>query len=324
MRAWRVNQFGHFSERLEWTEVDDPTPDSNSAIIQVKAAGVMFADLLSISGRYQFKAPLPFVPGSEAAGVVLEAGPHSRFKPGDRVVTVNLSGAFAEKALAPDRGAFLIPDEMSFANAACFCINYQTGYISLIRRARLCPGDTVLVHAGSSGVGVAAIQLAKAHGAMVIATAGNSEKLDVCRRAGADHVLNYRDDDFVAAVKDLTGGRGADIIYDPVGGDVFDRSTRCLAPEGRIIVIGFASGRIPELAVNKLLLKNISLIGFFLGSYTLNDIEYVREIQETLYGLYRSGVVKPIIYREYAFDDLPKALSAIESRTCWGKPVLVA
>src|SRR5690606_29564261 len=175
--------------------------------------------------------------------------------------TVNLIGGFAEKALGMNANTYLIPDEMPFTDAACFCINYQTAYLGMVYRGRLKPGETVLVQAGSSGVGVAAIQLAKALGCTVIATASSGTKLQACRDAGAHHTINYATTDFVAAVKDLTGGRGADVVFDPVGGDAFDHSTKCIAFEGRIVVIGFASGRIPQVAANRLLLKNIDVVG---------------------------------------------------------------
>lgn len=323
MRAWQVNEFGPYKEALALTEVDDPRVSSDGVVIEVHATGVMYADLLSIAGQYQVKAPLPFVPGSEAAGVVLEAGAESRFKPGDRVVTVNLMGGFAEKALGMNANTFAIPDEMSFVDAASFCINYQTGYMGLVHRGRIKAGETVLVHAGASGVGTAAIQLAKAVGCTVIATASTEAKLEVCRQAGADHAINYTEGDFVGAVKSITGGLGADVIYDPVGGDVFDQSTKCIAFEGRLIIIGFASGRIPEIAANRLLLKNADAVGVFFGNYNLFRNDFVHETLEALYDFYRKGAIKPVIYREYAFDQLPGALESIESRQCYGKPVLV-
>lgn len=324
MQAWTVRNFGHFQNELAWDEVPDPEPDGSNAVIEVKATGVNFADILNIAGQYQIKAPFPFSPGMEAAGVVVEAGPNSPHKVGDRVVTVNVVGGAAEKTLATEMGSYPIPDGMSFADAAAFTINYQTSYFALIRRGRLKAGETVLVHAGASGVGTAATQIAKAHGATVIATASNQEKLDVCTRAGADHVINYKDDDFVPLVREFTQGRGADVVYDPVGGDAFDKSAKCMAFEGRLLIIGFASGRIPEVAANRLLLKNIDVCGFFLGGYTLNHNPLVHETQDTLYGLYESGQLRPIIYKEYPFSDLTHALDDIAARKTYGKSVLVA
>ncbi len=324
MRAWTVRQFGDYTKELTLGELPDPKAEGSTAIIEVHATGINFADILNIRGQYQIKAPFPFSPGMEAAGVVVEAGPDSPHKVGDRVVTVNVVGGCAGKAIATGFGSYPIPDEMSFAQAAAFTINYQTGYFALIRRGRLKAGETALVHAGASGVGTAAIQLSKAHGATVIATASSPDKLDVCRQCGADHVINYKDGDFVPAVRNITSGRGVDVVYDPVGGDTFDNSTKIMAFEGRILVIGFASGRIPQVAANRLLLKNIDLIGLFLGGYSMYHNKHVHEVQENLYALFRAGKLAPVIYKEYPFPDLPRALADIESRQVYGKPILLA
>lgn len=323
MHAWVAEAFGDYRRVLRQMEVADPVPGDDGAVIEVKAAGVMFADLLNITGQYQSPVEPPFVPGAEAAGVVIAAGPNSRFKEGDRVTTVMPAGAFAEQVAAPADRSYLIPDDMPFTDAACFCINYQTGYMSLVRRARMQSGDVVLVHAGASGVGVAAIQLARAHGCTVLATASSDTKLEICRQAGAHEVINYADADFVEAVMDYTQGRGADIVYDPVGGETFIQSTRCMALGGRLVVIGFASGSIPEVKVNRLLLRNIDVIGFFLRAYNERDAEELRKVQDTLYELYAEEKIAPILYHEYEFDDLHLALEAIQSRVCYGKAVLV-
>ncbi|MDZ4861159.1 MAG: NADPH:quinone oxidoreductase family protein [Candidatus Hydrogenedentes bacterium] len=323
MRAWVVNQFGPYKTALQLAQADAPEAEGESAVIDVKAAGVMYADLLNISGNYQMKAPLPFVPGSEAAGVVSESGKTSRFKVGDRVVTVNLMGAFAEHMLALDQVSYAIPDAMSFAEAAAFTINYQTSYFALVHRAQLKPGEWVLVHGGAGGVGTASIQLALALGANVIATAGADDKAALCKQCGAHHAINYRTGDFVAAVKDITQGRGADVIIDPVGGDVFDSSTKCVAFEGRLIVIGFAAGRIPTIAANRMLVKNFGVLGLFWGAYQTRNPALVVETQDILYGLYNDGKIKPVVSREYPLEELPDALESIETRKCLGKPVLI-
>jgi NADPH2:quinone reductase len=231
-------------------------------------------------------------------------------------------GAFAERMLCVDQVTHRIPDAMPFADAAAFTINYQTAYFALIHRAGLRAAEWVLVHGGAGGVGTATIQLAKALGANVIATASGEDKLAVCRQCGADYTVNYQSTDFVAAVKDITGGHGADVIVDPVGGDVFDASSKCIAFEGRLIIIGFASGRIPEIAANRILLKNISVVGLFWGSYQTRNNELVRQTQDELYRLYSERKIKPVIHREYPLEDLPAALDSLESRTCIGKPVL--
>ena len=231
-------------------------------------------------------------------------------------------GAFAERMLALDPVSFRIPDAMSFADAAAFTINYQTSYFALVYRANLKPGEWVLVHGGAGGVGTASIQLAKALGATVIATAGSDEKLALCAQCGADHAINYRAGGFINAVKDITGGHGADVIIDPVGGDIFDASAKCIAFEGRLVIVGFAAGRIPTIAANRLLLKNCSAVGLFWGAYQTRDPQRVADTQELLYGMYDDGKIKPAIHREYALDKLPDALESIESRACLGKPVL--
>lgn len=324
MRAWMVKQYGDYNKDLVLGEMPDPKADGTTAIIEVRATGINFADILNIRGMYQIKAPFPFSPGMEAAGVVVEAGPNSPHKVGDRVVTVNVVGGCAGKAIATGFGSYPIPDEMSFAQAAAFTINYQTGYFALVRRGRLKAGETVLVHAGAGGVGTAAIQLSKAYGANVIATASSADKLDICRQCGADHVINYKDGDFVPAVREITNGKGVDVVYDPVGGDAFDKSTKIMAFEGRILVIGFASGRIPQVAANRLLLKNIDVIGLFLGGYSMHNNAHVHAIQDKLYGLFRDGKLAPVIYQEYPFANLPNALADIESRKAYGKPILLS
>lgn len=322
MRAWVVHEFGPYRDVLRLEDIEPPRADGEAAVLDVAAAGVMYADLLNIAGTYQMKAPLPFVPGSEAAGTVVEAGAASKFKPGDRVVTVNLMGAFAERMLAVDSVSFRIPDGMSFEDAAAFTINYQTSYFALVHRAQVKPGEWVLVHGGAGGVGTAAIQLAAALGAKVIATAGADDKLALCKKCGAENVIPYRETDFAAAVKTITNGHGADVIIDPVGGDVFDASTKCVAFEGRLVVIGFAGGRIPSLAANRLLLKNFSAMGLFWGAYQTRNPALVAQTQETLYRLYEQGAIKPVLSRTYPLDELPAALESIETRNCLGKPVL--
>lgn len=322
MRAWTVEEFGPYREKLQLREQSAPTADGATSVIRVRAAGVMYADMLNIAGTYQVKAPLPFTPGSEAAGEVITAGGDSKFKPGDRVMALNLYGAFAEQMVALDTFSFRIPDGMSYAEAAAFTINYQTAYFAHVHRAQLQPGETLLVHGGAGGVGTAAIQLGKAFGATVIATAGSDDKLEICRQCGADHAINYAKHDFVKHVKEVTSGRGADVIFDPVGGDVFDASTRCIAFEGRLVVIGFASGRIPQLAVNRVLVKNCSVVGLFWGNYQLQRPDMIAEAQDKLYALYAAGKIKPIVYREYGMEQLPDALDAIESRRAYGKVVL--
>jgi NADPH2:quinone reductase len=321
MFAWTVREFGDYKDRLKLEERDLPRVRGAEALIKVKAAGVNFFDILAIAGKYQSKAPLPFVAGAEAAGEVVEAGDACGLKVGERVMT-NHSGAFAEYMIAPQEAAFRIPASMSDTDAAAFQINYQTGYFALVYRACLKPSEFLLVHGGAGGVGTAAIQTGKAMGAKVIATAGSPDKLEICRQCGAEFLINYRTQDFVAKVKQYTGGKGADVIFDPVGGDVFDLSTRCIAWEGRIVVIGFTSGRIPEFRTNRALLKNMSVVGLWWGSYRIHKPLLMEQTQERLYRMYDEGSIKPIIHSVHDLKDLPEALALIENRQSHGKVVM--
>ena len=321
MLAWTVHAYGDYKDRLKLEEHSLPRVVDSEVLIKVKAAGVNFFDILTVAGKYQIKAPLPFVPGGEAAGEVVEAGAACDLKVGERVMT-NHSGTFAEFMLAPQKATFRIPEKMSDTDAAAFQINYQTAYFALVHRANLKPSEFLLVHGGAGGVGSAAIQIGKALGARVIATAGSAEKLQICRQCGAESLINYRTEDFVEKVKEFTAGKGADVIYDPVGGDVFDQSTKCIAWEGRIVVIGFTSGRIPEFRTNRALLKNMSVVGLWWGSYRIHNPRLVEQAQQRLYQMYEKGSIKPVIHSVYELKDLPQALALIENRQSHGKVVI--
>jgi NADPH2:quinone reductase len=249
-------------------------------------------------------------------------GAGSRFRVGQRVIVSTPWGAYAERIAATDANVFPVPKAMSDDDAAALLVTYQTSWFALVHRASLHEGEWLLVHGGAGGVGTSAIQLGKALGARVIATAGSEAKLEICRRAGADHVINYRDRPFADEVKELTGGAGADIIYDPVGGDVFDQSTRCIAWEGRLLVIGFASGRIPEIATNRILLKNISVVGVHWSEYFAHDLELVHSTHDVLCEHYERRAIAPMIYRRYPMTELPDALGALEARDSWGKIIV--
>ena len=322
MKAWRVHELGNYRDKLTFEDCSEPDAPSAGVRVKVAAAGINFPDLLAIAGKYQVRPPLPFVPGLEAVGVIEEAGPQSRFSVGQRVIANGMWGAFAEKMAALDAFVFPVPDTMTDEDAAALLITYQTSYFALVHRTQIKPGETLLVHGGAGGVGTSAIQIGKSLGANVIATAGTEAKLEICRRAGADHVINYREVDFVAEVKKLTSGDGADIIYDPVGGDVFDKSTKCIAWEGRLLVIGFASGRIPEMTANRILLKNISIVGLHWGNYFVRNGELIRSTHEVLCEMYEKKVIAPIVYRKYPLAELPDALGALESRESYGKVVV--
>jgi NADPH2:quinone reductase len=276
-----------------------------------------------VQGKYQSKPPLPFVPGAELAGNVREVGPETEgFKAGDRVMGTIPTGAYAERAVVPALAAFRIPEAMTFDEAASFPIVYPTSHLGLIQRAHLQAGEWLLVHAAAGGVGIAAVQIGKALGAKVIATAGGPEKLEVARRAGAEFTIDYRKEDFVERVRAATDGKGADVIYDAVGGDVLNQSLKCIAWSGRLLVIGFASGKIPEVRANRILLKNISLVGLHWGAYAIHEPEQIPKTIAALFELFDAGKIKPLIYKNYTLEALPDALAALGSRASYGKLVI--
>lgn len=322
MKAWRVHEHGDFRKSLQWEECPVPETPDDGVLIEVAAAGLNFPDLLAIAGTYQVRPPLPFVPGMEAAGTVIDVGAGSHLRVGQRVIANGLWGAFAERMAVADSYVFAIPDAMSDRDAAALHVTYQTSHMALVERAQLQAGETLLVHGGSGGVGTSAIQIGKALGARVIATASSDDKLEVCKRAGADAVIDYKESDFVAEVKSLTDGRGADVIYDPVGGDVFDQSTSCIAFGGRLLVIGFASGKIPSIAANRILLKNISIVGLHWGNYYKMDPGLVHSTHEEIVRLYESGAIAPMIGASYPCSELPAALAEIAERRSWGKVII--
>jgi len=247
---------------LEYVDVPDPQPGPGQVLIETRAMGCNFFDILMIQGKYQIKPPHPFSPGNEAAGVVRAVGAGvTQFRPGQRVLATLEWGGYAELALAAAARVHPIPDAMPFDHAAAFYVVYQTSYSGLVRRAALQPNEWLLVHGAAGGVGLAAVQIGKALGARVIATAGTPAKLEIARQSGADVLIDYAKEDWVERVKEVTGGEGADVVYDPVGGDVFDGSTKCIAFEGRIVVIGFTSGRFPTARANHLLVKNYGVLG---------------------------------------------------------------
>ncbi len=323
MRAWVVHEYGEHRERLQLEgDLPEPVRARCQALVAIRAVGLNFADLLSIQGRYQVKAPLPFIPGIEASGTVLEGDDEGRLAPGQSVIVAMPWGALAERVAVGPESCLPVPDGMPHREAAALLLAYQTSHFALRRRAALQPGEFLLVQNGAGGVGTAAIQLGKAFGATVAATAGGADKLEVCRRAGADHAIDYKDEDFVAEVLRLTNGRGADVIYESIGGDVFDQSTRCIAFEGRLLVIGFAGGRIPTIAANRIMLKNISVVGLNWGAYRDHHGAYVAEVHREICEMHTTGRISPMIYRTYAFEDLPDALDDLQNRRSWGKLVV--
>ena len=319
MKAWQVRAWG---EPEEMTLADLPIPEPAPGEIRIanRAAALNFFDILQIQGKYQVKPPFPFTPGAELSGVVdaLGAGV-AGLAVGDRVSAAPMIGAFAEYSIVPAARVFRMAGEIDFPEAAAMPIVYHTSYFALSNRAALQKGEWLLVHAGASGVGMAAIQIGKALGARIIATAGSEAKLDFCRTQGAAFALDYSDGSWVDRVKEITAGRGADVIYDPVGGDIFDLSTKCIAPEGRLLVVGFASGRIAAIQANRILLKDISIVGVHWGPYAREHPEYSGEAQQALEAMR----VRPVVGKRYRLEDAPVALRDLAERKVIGKAVLV-
>ena len=328
MRAVLCRTFG--SPAVE----DIPPPDlvPGGVRIAVQAAGMSFANLLVLQGTHQNRAPLPFIPGTEVAGIVTELAPDAAggLRIGDRVCAGVASGGFAEQVVAPAENVFRIPGTMDFASATHFPTIYATAYAALAWRAALQPGEVLLVHGAAGASGLAAVEVGRVLGATVIATAGSPEKCAIARDHGAQHAIDYRAGDFRKQVLDLTGGRGADVIFDPVGGDVFDESLRCIAPLGRIIPMGFASGRIPLVPANLILVKNLTVIGLYWGFYMAWGQSQadpplrarVRAMFGELFRLYETGALRPVIDRVLPLAEFATGLHRIEARAVVGKIVL--
>jgi NADPH2:quinone reductase len=305
---------------VEVADVPEPTPNDGDVVVEVKAVGVSFPDLLLSKGEYQMKPEPPFQLGVDFAGVVRSAPDGSGFTAGDRVACVLPWGGGAEVvALGPD-SVFPLPDNVSFEAGSAMPMNYLTAQFALATRAGLRAGETVLVHGAAGGVGTASIQVAKGYGARVIAVVSSDEKADVASAAGADDVVNV--DGFLAAVKELTDGRGVDVVVDVVGGDLMTDSLRALAPLGRLLVIGFTAGDIPQVKVNRLLLNNIDVRGVGWGAYAMVRPGFMREQWEALVPMMESGVVDPPIGRVYPFDEMADALEEMAERRTLGKSVV--
>jgi len=302
--------------------------------LRTQAAGVSFATSLVVQGKYQRKPPRPFVPGNEYAGIVTEVGSAvTRFKPGDRVAAVLDWGAMAEEAVAWEVNIFPIPDSLEFHRAIAFTNSYHTSYAALVwpHLLQVSAGKTLLVHGAAGGVGIAAIEIGKILGATVIATAGSAAKLAVATEHGADHVINYREESFRDRVLDITGGLGADAIYDPVGGDVFTQSLRCIAPEGRIMPVGFAGGEIQQIPANILLVKNVTVCGLNLGYYygwSPDDVRYAYEgrMRDGMAQMFRwveEGRLNPVSAGVFPLDRFREAMAMVLGRAAIGRVALV-
>ncbi len=326
MKAWRVHELGEPRDVLRLEDVPNPRPGPGQVLVAVRAAAANFPDALMCRGQYQIKPPLPFTPGIELCGEVTAVGEGvSGFSVGDRVVGAPElpTGAFAEQALMAAERTFPAPEALDDAEASAFYIGYQTGWFGLHRRAALRTGETLLVHAAAGGVGSAAVQLGKAAGAIVIGVVGGPGKLDVARQLGADVVVDRHAEDFVEVVKQVTQGRGADVVYDPVGGESYARSTKCIAFEGRILVVGFASGTIPSPGLNHALVKNYSIVGLHWGLYQQRDPAAIRQCHDDLTKLAADGVVAPLISERLGFDRVADTVQRLADGQTVGRAVFI-
>src|ERR1700730_2002336 len=326
MKAWVVREWGG-PDAMHFEDVDQGAVADGLVRVRVEAAALNFFDALLIGGTYQMKPEFPFTPGGEVAGTIVEAPAGSGLSEGQRVMAQAMMdkvgrGGYAEFVDTLPQLAHPIPDSMSIEDAAAFYIVYQTGWFGLHRRGPLPPREGLLVHGGAGGTGPAAIQRGKAAGATVIATAGSDEKVGLCLEVGADHAINYKTQDFADEVNKITDRKGADVVWDPVGGDVYDRSTKCIAFEGRIVIVGFTSGRIPEAKANHVLVKNYSVVGLHWGAYELRNPALVAEATQTLFEMYAEGKIKPVISATYPLTDAREALRAVASGVTTGKVLL--
>ncbi|MGW1428749.1 NADPH:quinone oxidoreductase family protein [Streptomyces sp. NPDC002431] len=312
MQAWRVHRNGEPSEVMRLEETGVPEPGEGQVLVDVLAANINFPDALLCRGQYQVRPPLPFTPGVEICG---------RTADGRRVLATPAlpHGGFAEYALVDEAALLPAPDTLDDAEAAALHIGYQTGWFGLHRRARLQGGETLLVHAAAGGVGSAAVQLGKAAGATVIGVVGGPEKARTAAELGCDLVVDRRTEDIVAAVKEATGGRGADVVYDPVGGEAYAKSVKCVAFEGRVVVVGFASGTVPAPALNHALVKNYSILGLHWGLYTTKDPAAVRACHGELTRLAAEGAVRPLVSERVGLDGAAAAVQRVADGASTGR-----
>ena len=322
MKAVLCKQYGP-PDSLAIEEVESPRPGANEVVVSVKAASLNFPDVLIIQNKYQFKPPLPFSPGSELAGVVKEVGPGvERFKAGDRVMAFTTYGAFAEEVKTEATRLIRLPQKMDFVTGAAFLLTYGTTDHALRDRAALSSGETLLVLGAAGGVGLAAVEVGKALGARVIACASTGEKLAVCRDHGADETINYATEDLRERIRALTGGRGADVVYDPVGGAYSEPAFRSIAWRGRHLVVGFAAGEIPKLPLNLALLKGASVVGVFWGDFARREPARFAESVAQLARWYDEGRLKPHVDETLPLTSAREALKRMAERKVTGKLVL--
>ena len=322
MKAMLCKSFGP-AETLVLEETASPEPKKNEILLDVHAAGVNFPDTLIIEGKYQFKPPFPFSPGGEAAGVVAAVGEKvTHLKPGDRVMGLTGWGSFAEQVAVPGYNVMQIPKGMEFKEAAAFSMTYGTSMHALKQRGNLQAGETLLVLGASGGVGLAAVEIGKAMGARVIAAASSAEKLAVAKAAGADELINYTEASLKDELKRLTAGQGVDVIYDPVGGALFEEAFRSIAWNGRMLVVGFASGTIPSLPANLPLLKGAALVGVFWGAFATRQPQDNLANFQQLFAWYAEGKLKPLVSQTFPLAQAADAINALGQRKAVGKVVV--
>jgi NADPH:quinone reductase len=321
MRAIRCNQYGP-PDTLTLEALPDLTPGPGQVVIDVKAAAVNFPDVLIIENKYQMKPTLPFTPGAEVAGVVRAAGDGVKLAPGTRVVAYVGQGGFAEQAIASADACVPLPEGADFATAAAFTLAYGTSHHAVVDRAALRAGETMLVLGAAGGVGLAAVEIGKVLGARVIAAASSEEKLEICRRFGADATINYSTEDLRERIKALTDGKGPDVIYDPVGGEYAEPAFRSIGWRGRYLVVGFANGEIPKLPLNLALLKGASLVGVFWGDFARREPQHNAAAFTQMMGWIGEGKLKPYVSKRYKLADTAQALKDMASRKVTGKIVI--
>lgn len=322
MQAVLCKAFGP-ADTLVVEEINSPEIKKNEVLLDVHAAGINFPDTLIIEGKYQFKPPFPFSPGGEAAGVISAVGEKvSHLKVGDRVMALTGWGSCAEQVAVPAYNILPMPEAMDFSTAAAFSMTYGTAIHALKQRGTLQAGETLLVLGASGGVGLAAVEIGKAMGARVIAAASSAEKLEVARQAGADELINYQTEDVRERLKTLTKGQGVDVVIDPVGGDLFETVFRSIALNGRMLVIGFASGAIPSLPANLPLLKGAAVIGVFWGSFAQRQPQDNVENFQQLFAWYAQGKLKPLVSQTFALEDTAQAINTLSARKAVGKLVI--
>lgn len=324
MRAWRLNELGDPWDVLSLQEVESPSPEAGEARVQVSASDLNFADILQCQGQYQVRLDPPFTPGMSVAGTVVEVGSDCELQVGDRVLGMTASGwgGYAQEALVRGHDMRIVPNDVSLPAAAAMNVIYGTGWTALHRRGQMQPGETVLVLAAAGGVGSAAVQMAKAHGCTVIAAAGGPDKVEVCRSLGADVVVDYNSEDLYDKVMDATSGRGCDLIYDPVGGEFFDTARRLVAWEGRLLVVGFASGDIPTAPANHILVKNYSVVGVHMGGYKGRMDDVLDSCYDELWELVGSGALDPLVSKELPLEGLMEGLVDLSTRKTTGRVML--